>query len=124
MDAAAVGAIAGAISGTVTGLASSLAAPWIKHLISKREGQDQTRRARVETWREGLAAYIATDPAANDLSFRSEAWYLTLHPHLSAEAAQMTSPGRTLYVSVEGGHAIADMLRAEINRIEQEWKIS
>jgi hypothetical protein len=124
MNAAAVGAIAGAISGTVTGLASSLAAPYVKHLIARREGQDLARRARVDSWRSGLAAYIASGPSANDLSFRSEAWFLTLHPHLSNEAKQMTSPGRTLYVSVDGGHAIADTLRSEIDRIEGEWKLN
>jgi hypothetical protein len=142
-------AVIGGVAGLVTGTAGSLTAPWAQWGVEKRRDRRRRRAELIAEWRAGIDALRAAEdeaapripfpgggpggsgsyivpstgapdpPAARDTE---QNWYETLRPHLSEGAHESLKALRVKKVSQRIGQ-IPDLLRAEVVRIERDWKL-
>ncbi len=135
-------AVIGAVSGVVGGGITAIAAPWATWGIEKRRSRRQRRVELIAEWRAGIDELrAAEDSAAPQLSYPGgsmvvstgapdppdtkdtrQNWYETLSPHLSKDAHESLKTLRGKNVA-DRGRQIPDLLRAEVARIERDWKL-
>ncbi|NDJ91827.1 hypothetical protein [Mycolicibacter kumamotonensis] len=136
-------AIIGGVAGLISGTAGSLTAPWAQWGVEQKRLRRQRRVELITEWRSGIDALrAAEDAAAPRLPFpgggqlvvttdRSDPpetrdteqnWYETLRPHLSADVQKSLKELRGKRVAHRTGR-IPDLLRAEVARLERDWKL-
>lgn len=141
-------AVIGGVAGLVTGAAGSLTAPWAQWGIEQRRLRHQSRAELITEWRAGIDALrTAEDEAVPHISFpaigehsggylamddgrpdppeardTAQNWYERLSPYLSAEAHKSLKQLRGKRI-IERQGKMPDLLRAEVARIERDWKL-
>lgn len=141
-------AVIGGVAGLVTGTAGSLTAPWAQWGVEKRRLRRQRRVELVAEWRAGIDALRAAEskavphipfpggpgrpggylvvstnaPDPPETRDKLQDWYETLSPYLAKEAHDALQALRGKPVADRTGK-IPDLLRAEVVRIERDWKL-
>jgi hypothetical protein len=142
-------AVIGGVAGLVTGTAGSLTAPWAQWGVEHRRLRRQRRVDLIAEWRAGIDALRAVeDEAAPRIPFpggpgkpgggylvvstntpdppetrdTQQNWYETLIPNLSKDADKSLKALRGKRVA-HRMRRIPDLLRADVARIERDWKL-
>ena len=113
------------ISGVAGLAAGSAVTAWANWGIEKRRMARQRTYDLLDSWRTGIASIGGRESTdVPETPWYDTPWYDTLRQYLSDDTRRGLEKPRTAYVSTDTSRSpIRNILTAEVDRIEREWKL-